>query len=160
MVIKIYTGWLVTAMMLIAAFSVQAEDTLKPDAEAVWNFITKTVPYQEWGFWQDHQDPHENTNGTFAPMHKIFVNKTGLKATGPPLPYGTMIVKENLSPANEVVEITVKYKVKDYNPDAGDWFWAKYSTTGEILTAGKPKECIDCHIRSADNDYINDHLFK
>ncbi len=156
---KKFTGWLVFGMMLSSAFFVQAEETLKPEAEAVWNYITKTAPYKEWGFWQDHQDPHENTTGTFGPMHKIYVNKPALEATGTPLPYGAMIVKENLSPADEVVEITVKYKVKNYNPTAGDWFWAKYSATGEILTAGKPKECIDCHIPNAHKDYIMDHLF-
>jgi len=25
---------------------------------------------------------------------------------------------------------TVMYKVEGYNPDAGDWFWVKYSPQG------------------------------
>jgi hypothetical protein len=33
--------------------------------------------------------------------------------------------------AGELKAITVMYKIKDYNPADGDWFWVKYSPDGK-----------------------------
>jgi hypothetical protein len=46
------------------------------------------------------------------------------------------------------------YKVKDYNPDAGDWFWAKYGPTGEVMAAGKIDSCINCHRKGKDYRFV------
>jgi hypothetical protein len=52
------------------------------------------------------------------------------------------------------------YKIKDYNPKDGDWFWAKYIPTGDTLKAGKLKECIGCHSTRVSDDFALVHEFK
>ena len=52
------------------------------------------------------------------------------------------------------------YKIKDYNPSAGDWYWVKYSLTGKAGPYGKVQGCIGCHAVKADNDYITIHDIK
>jgi hypothetical protein len=50
--------------------------------------------------------------------------------------------------------LTVMYKFKGYNPEGGDWFWAKYARDGSVMASGKVEGCIKCHGRRKDNDYI------
>jgi hypothetical protein len=156
---KLLTGCLAVAMMMgVATFTV-AEEMPGPDGAALWNHISKVSPYTKWGQWADHEGmlagraPH----GKF---HKVFVNKKGKDSTSPPLQYGAIEVKENYSPSKELKAITVMYKVKGYNPDSGDWFWAKYSPTGKVLKSGKPKGCIGCHSTRVANDFVLVHEFK
>ncbi len=66
----------------------------------------------------------------------------------------SIIVKENYTPDKELVAVTVMYKVRGYNPEAGDWFWAKYGPRFEILAEGKVQDCLTCHSSVKDNDYI------
>ncbi len=156
---KIFTGCVIIGMMLSSSFTAQSEEMPKADAEAVWNYITKLSPYKDWSFWPEHQGLRDST-APHSPKHKIYVNKPALESTAPPLQEGSLVIKENLSPAGELKAVTIMYKVKDYNPDAGDWFWVKYSTSGEALKKGKVKACIDCHAKKTDNDYILVHEFK
>ncbi len=46
------------------------------------------------------------------------------------------------------------YKVKGFNPEAGDWFWAKYTPDGQVQAAGKAEMCIKCHGAKKENDYF------
>ena len=65
-----------------------------------------------------------------------------------PLVDGAVIVKENYAIAGAdttLVAYTVMKKKMGYNPDASDWFWAKYDGTGNVLKAGKVGGCIGCH---------------
>jgi LPXTG-motif cell wall-anchored protein len=43
------------------------------------------------------------------------------------------------------------YKVEGYNPEGGDWFWAKYQPDGSVDAAGKVASCAGCHLGIADN---------
>ncbi|RUM40065.1 MAG: hypothetical protein DSY70_04495 [Desulfobulbus sp.] len=153
------TGCLAVAVTLgVASFSI-ADEMPAADGAALWTYITKTSPYTKWSFWPDHQGMQEG-RAPHAPLHKVFVNKQALESTTPPLKYGAIEVKENYSPAHELKVITVMYKVKDYNPKDGDWFWVKYSPKGEPLKAGKPKGCIGCHGTRSANDFVLVHEFK
>ncbi len=160
MVKKIATGCFISGILLGCTFFAQPEKMPKPEAEAeaVWKYITDTHPFETWPFWPDHQGTY-NSKGPHAPKHKIYVNKQALDSKKPPLQNGSMVVKYNLSPADEVKAVTIMYKVKGYNPAAGDWFWAQYSPTGEVQEAGKPENCIACHSDKAGNDYILVHKF-
>lgn len=46
------------------------------------------------------------------------------------------------------------YKIAGYNPDGGDWYWAKYKADGTVEAAGQPKGCINCHRVQQDNDWL------
>ncbi|XOF33011.1 MAG: cytochrome P460 family protein [Candidatus Electrothrix sp. YB6] len=164
MIQKILSGCLIIGMVLCSACSnkkMPQTDPPLPQAEAasLWNYITAVLPYKDWAFWPDHQGTY-NSKAPHAPQHKIFVNTPALESTGPPLQYGSIIVKENLSPANELKAVTAMYKVKGYNPAAGDWFWAYYRPSGDPIKTGKVKSCITCHSPMADNDFILVHEFK
>lgn len=129
-----------------------------PDEAALWKYITETSPYSSWGFWPDHQGLQEG-DAPHAPLHKVFVNKKGLQSTHAPVDYGTILVKENIGLDQKLKALTVMYKVKGYNPEAGDWFWVKYGTNGTAAKAGKPRGCISCHGGAEDNDHIMVHSF-
>jgi hypothetical protein len=60
----------------------------------------------------------------------------------------------------KLVAITVMYKVKGYNPEAGDWFWAKYGPDGKIAAEGKVNSCIECHGAKKANDFIHTAALK
>jgi len=68
-------------------------------------------------------------------------------ATAEPFPEGTMIVKQHLDAAGEPTgSATVMSKQSaGFNPDAGDWFWARFDDGGAFAQGGVVSFCIDCH---------------
>ena len=131
----------------------------KTDPKALWTYITKTSPYQEWGFWPDHQGMQPG-RAPHGPLHKVYVNARGLASGHTPVQYGSIQVKENYSKGKELKAITVMYKSHEYNPEAGDWYWVKYTPEGKAGPVGKPGGCIGCHGTRAKNDFILVHEFK
>ena len=131
----------------------------EPKESDLWNYITKVSPYQSWSFWPDYQDMQEGRSPHGA-LNKVYVNDLALKSETPPVEYGSIQVRETYGLDNELRTITVMYKVKDYNPKDGDWFWAKYSAEGNAQIAGKPTACIGCHATRAKNDFVIVHEFK
>ena len=90
----------------------------------------------------------------------MFVNNAAYNSTSAPLKYGAIQVKENYNKEEKLTAITVMYKIKGYNPEAGDWFYAKYTPGGMAKPYGKPKGCVSCHGAMADNDYVMVHDFE
>lgn len=95
---------------------------------------------------------------------------------------GRVIVKRNYGgegitvpavyddPGRWLKAVTVMYKREGgYDPDNQDWFWAKFSPSGEVLTnpkgmslagrvaKGADKGCIACHKAAPGGDYIFNH---
>lgn len=131
----------------------------KADPDAVWTYITKVSPYTQWQFWPDHQGMQAG-RAPHGPFHKVYVNNRLLSSRKAPAQYGSMEVKENYSKNKKLKIITVMYKIKGYNPNDGDWFWAKYRLDGKAAKFGKPAACIRCHGVRAANDFIFVHKFK
>ena len=139
---------------LVALFVTPAlADSQEPTAEKLWNIITKEDPYKNWGNWPDHKGIQKGA-APHGPLHEVFVNKTGLSKEGYPKLDGTIIVKENMTEDKKLAAITVMYKVKDYNPEGGNWFWAKFAPDGNVDKSGKVAGCIGCHGSRKDHDYI------
>lgn len=133
-----------------------AGDMPAADAAKVWSHITETNPYLGWGFWPGYTGiyPGKSPHGKFL---KLYANAQALKAAreGKPMPDGAIIVKENYGEDKKtLMAITPMYKVKGYNPEAGDWFWAKYEPSGKVLKEGKVKGCIDCHRAQEEKDWL------
>ncbi len=123
---------------------------------ALWERITEDYPYADYSYWPGHegikagQAPH-------GALHRIYVNRTlleGLPVADSVAPNGSIIVKDNLTASRELAVVTVMAKVQGYNPEAGDWFWARYGPDGSIQAEGKLNGCITCHEGVADNDYV------
>lgn len=156
---KILTIMLALSALFLYSYAKSDSEMPAADAQALWNYITEVSPYQEWGFWEDHKDMQPG-NAPHGPFHKVFVNEVLQKATGVPAPYGSIQVKESYNQAKGKVALTVMYKVKGYNPEAGDWYWVRYSLEGKAGPEGKVQGCIGCHAVKADNDYILVHNLK
>jgi Cytochrome P460 len=157
---KTYSIFILIIILVSCAKPVEPDTdpltTSEINGETLWNRITLESDYNTYSFWPGHEEiqPGQSPHGSY---HKIYINKelaNILPVKEKIAPWGTVIVKENLNSEKNIDAITVMIKVKDYNPDGGDWFWAKYSPNGDILAEGKPKGCITCHSGMENNDYI------
>ncbi|MFQ5863096.1 MAG: cytochrome P460 family protein [Candidatus Brocadiales bacterium] len=130
------------------------------DGKALWSYITKDSPYTGYQFWPGKTALYKGTVPHGALLN-LYVNDKALRAVETKagvMPNGSILVKENYKPDRTLAAITVMYKVAGYNPEANDWFWAKYSPKGEIMAggmaAGKVPMCIACHEGRKANDYL------
>jgi len=126
------------------------------NADKLWSYLTTVNPYTGWGFWPGHVGiyPGKSPHGAYL---KVYANTVALKAAreGKPMPEGAIIVKENYGKDKKtLMAVTPMYRIKGYNPEAGDWYWAKYGADGAVLKAGKVKGCIDCHAVQKTKDWI------
>ena len=123
---------------------------------AVWDNLKKEGYAKKWKMWPGTTmmyagpEPH----GAFL---TTYVNDPALKAiTGKKGKFsdGAIIAQDNYSKDKKLKFISVMYKVKGYNPQGGDWFWAQYKPDGRIEVEGKVDECIKCHVAQKGNDYV------
>jgi len=157
-------GFLLAALLsfgatALAIHKTQPEDIItslpKEDASSVYIYITSVNPYDMWSLWPDKGRMYKGAHphGAFLTTYINDYAALGIKE-GKRMPHGSMIVKENYSQEKKLAAITVMYKIDGYNPDAGNWFWAKYEPDGKPLASGKVPECINCHKSRMENDYI------
>jgi len=128
-----------------------------PEAVKLNEYITKHNPYTSWNLWPGKgkyykgSEPHGSLLTAFVNDNAYYSIRDKKMMSD-----GSLIVLENYSPDKRLIAVTVMYKMKGYNPQAGDWFWAKYSPGGKVETSGKAKSCIECHATKKENDYIHD----
>jgi hypothetical protein len=128
------------------------------DAEKLHQYLTKEKPYTEWKLWPGKGKLYKGTEPHGA-LLTTYVNDAALKSIKAKkgLKYGSIIVKENYMPDKMLAAVTVMYKIKGYNPGAGDIFWMKYLPDGKIEASGKSgmvDMCIGCHGKVKGNDYL------
>jgi hypothetical protein len=122
----------------------------------VRHYITGHKPYKkEFSLWPGKGEKFEGAE-PHGKLSTIYVNDITLESIKnlKGMANNSLIVKENYAPNNQLVAISVMYKVKGYNPDGGDWFWVQYNAKFKILEEGKVKACMDCHGTARENDYI------
>ena len=138
--------------------------------QKLWDYINSSR-YTNWAPVPGKSDDFAEGGSPHGAFVKMYLNRT---AAGNPkeLPNGSIVVKENYGPEKkELMAITVMYRSKDYNPEAGDWYWVKYNTDGTVAKAppemqsmplaGKPMGCIKCHGEAAaggDFAFLNDDI--
>ena len=147
---------LLVALVFIPPILGAGGELLSPDGAKLWTYIITTDPYLGWGYWPGHYGiyPGKSPHGAFL---KIYAYGIALKAAreGKPMPYGAILVKENYGKDKRtLMAVTPMYKVKGYDPEAGDWFWGKYGPDGKIMASGKVKGCINCHGVQKTKDWI------
>jgi len=154
---------LVSLLCLTLAFSVfvftsgtQAKMAVKANGKALWDYLKKENYAKNWKMlpgtkaFYAGKEPH-------GALLTTYVNKiayTAIKEKKGMLPDGAIVVKENYSADKKLGALTVMYKVKGYNPQAGDWFWVKYLPDGKVAVEGKVDACINCHASAKANDYV------
>lgn len=126
------------------------------DGKAVYDYITKTSPYQQWPLWpgKDKFYKGQHPHGALLTTYVSGQAEAAILSKAGQFPDDSIIVKENYMPDKTLDAVTVMYRVKGYNPDAGDWFWAKYKASGEIEAQGKVTGCIGCHTAAIQNDWV------
>lgn len=140
---------------------VPAQEPMPPtDGEAFWTYITEINPYTKWKMWPGREGMYPGRSPHGAVL-MLYVNDKAYDAIQQhrDMPSGAIIVKENYDENKEtLLAVTPMYKVEGYNPDAGDWFWAKYGTGNsakpEVQAAGKVEGCINCHTTVLQQDYL------
>ncbi len=154
---------LVSLLCLTLAFSVfvftagtQAKMAVQANGKALWDYLKKENYAKNWKMWPGKEAfyPGQEPHGALL---TTYVNKTAymaIEGKKGQLPDGAIIVKENYTADKKLAALTVMYKVKGYNPQAGDWFWVKYLPDGKIAVEGKVDACIQCHGMQKTNDYI------
>jgi hypothetical protein len=111
--------------------------------------------YRSWAQFDGFpgiQKSKSDMHGTYV---ATYIN--GAAAGSPDdLPPGSVIVKENFSSADPstINGITVMKKIPGYDPDNGDWFWARFTPGGDLTHAGKVAMCADCHFDAGNDDYV------
>jgi hypothetical protein len=127
------------------------------DAAKLYTFITMAKPnYSHWNSLPGTQDlsPAKAPHGAFS---LTYANKIALDSRQDEkgLAEGSIIVMENYNSDKKLEGCTVMYKIKDYNPEAGDWFWVKYSApNGYVVESGKLESCISCHSDRKSSDFL------
>ena len=126
-----------------------------PNGGDLRHYITSHLPYKKWAAWPGKEKMSRGTepHGYYI---SVYINDKAVESLKSHMPMGnnSIVIKENYNRKKELAAITVMYKVQGYNPEGGDWFWAKYDNKYNILADGKVKGCIDCHSSAKDNDYI------
>jgi hypothetical protein len=138
---------------------VDGTKTVYPGADAakLYKFMTLPKPYYErFNLWpgtgklRAGNDPH-------SPFLTTYVNDAAFAAIKEmkELPDGACIINEEYAADKKLKVLTVMFKVKGYNPEAGDWLWVKYdSLNGYVLESGKLESCISCHASKKENSYL------
>jgi len=130
----------------------------QPFEEKLWNWI-QSAQYKNWAPMPGQSDdayPGESPHGEKL---KLYVNRI---AAGNPkqLPLGSLLIKENYGADGQtLMAVTVMYRSRGFDPEHGDWYWAKYEADGRVATmkgmpvAGRVGMCIECHTAAGGGDY-------
>jgi hypothetical protein len=166
---KLDKSLLLTVVLLIAAglFALAPQGTPQaaaqmskdtPDAAAIWKEMKK-LHYEQWAPWPGQDTgfyPGESPHGKKL---KLFINRTTFGDLGDP-PFGSIIVKENYSPDEELTAVTIMKRIEGYDSKNNDWYWAKYKPDGSVAmrgdtkVAGRVQSCNACHSAAEGGDYI------
>jgi hypothetical protein len=146
---------LVLSGMLFAQAKKAATPGPAANGKAVWDFIQKEK-YQSWKMWPgtDPQYQGPEPHGSFLTTYVNQVAIDSIKAKKGKFADSAMIVQDNFGKDKKLKFIDVMYKVKGFNPQGGDWFWAQFKPSGKVDQEGKIDECIKCHDAQKTNDYV------
>jgi hypothetical protein len=126
-----------------------------PEGEAFVQFL-EAAPYKQWELWPGTAPMYKGTepHGSFLTTYVNEQARLAIVEGAGEMPAGAIIVKENYTADRKFDSVTAMYKVAEYNPEAGDWFWIKYDLDGQIEADGRVEGCIGCHHRASDNDFL------
>jgi hypothetical protein len=175
-------AWSVAGILAAALVLAQQHGGLpfsEQDAEQATRYFQEinSAPYTEWAFEPNVPEGFYVGVEPHGMILRVFVNDVvtadleGGFLAGDAYSEGAIIVKENHMPVGvdisdmalqspvegfegNLAALTYMVKVAGYNPDAGDWFWAKMAPDGKIDAAGKAEGCIACHSQAVHQDFV------
>lgn len=130
-------------------------------AAGIWTLM-KTENFSErWQTWPGTQSLYKGSDPHGA-LLTTYINSVGYEAAvkkEKELPPGTIIAMEDYMEDKTLEAIDVMYKLVPFDPEHGNWFWAKFAPDGTLFKverdgetftlAGKITECIECHSGSS-----------
>ncbi len=126
-----------------------------PAGDDLRKHIIDGNPYKNWMLWPGTTNMSEGTepHGAFI---SVYINETAFWSLKEMKGFrnNSIVLKENFNKDKQLEALTVMYKVKGYNPEGGDWFWAKYDKNHNLISEGKIVSCLDCHSDATTNDYV------
>ena len=126
-------------------------------AEALWLEI---AAHDEWPALPGYEGRFENAppHGSSGSLHVNAIASNDPRR----LPIGSVIVKRDYE--DDLTAITVVKRIDHFNPDARDWFWAKFRSDGLLemdedglaLAGAIDREggCIACHAAAPGEDFV------
>lgn len=154
LILFLIMAFVFAAAGLYAAQKAKTDALPKPDGQAFGRYVMKDNPYTGWKLFPGTQKFYKGTEPHGA-LLTTYVNDIYLKSVqkkeAPRA--GSIIVKENYSPEKKLMAITAMYRVKGYDPKAGNWFWATINPDGSVKSSGKVDSCISCH-KKAGKDFV------
>lgn len=116
-------------------------------ADALWSEISGYESWNQDSNWVGIQESDDGTHGSHVQIWYNDTTAAGFAAGGDTLDDGSILVKEGYNGASEddLAAITVMKK------DGGQWFWARYTASGEATVAGFDESfCSGCHAQGKD----------
>ena len=138
-------------------FSPEDNDISEADQALADELWAEMTGYNEWSQHENWQGINPSIDGTHGSHVQIWLNDsafTAIQSLKTVMSENSILVKEGYSNAagSSLTGITAMKKIAGYNPDHGDWFWAKYKSSGSVENAGKPNACVNCH--AVGDDYL------
>jgi hypothetical protein len=125
-----------------------ADDAL---AAELWAAIDGFESWTEPAGWEGIVASEDGTHGPYVQIWTDADTLDALAAGEAPAD-GSILVKcgyqdaEGAAVGSDGHALTAMQKIEGYDPDHGDWFWAKFdASTGEAETAGSASFCYGCH---------------
>ncbi len=130
-----------------------------PFEDRLWSYLQQ-AQYRNWAPLAGVSGDAYAGNSPHGEKVKLYANRTATGAEGE-IPAGAILIKENFdSTGTKLMAVTVMYRSKGFNPEAGDWHWTKYEPDGAVSAmngmrvAGKVGMCIDCHRSAGGGDFV------
>lgn len=129
-----------------------------PDPADLWSWLDD-AEYEHWAPYPGLPAEFYEGSRPHGALLKTYVNRVGAANPADP-PHGTVIVKENYSADEELAAITVMKRIEGYDPEHRDWWYAKYTASGDVAqqngnaVAGKVPSCRSCHANAGGDDYV------
>lgn len=132
-----------------------SEEIVPLDGVSVYSYL-KENNYHGWSLWPGTKEMTSSSavHGAFV---TVYVSDAGLAAINggaKEVPYGTIVVKDGFNENKELTATVVMYKVKGFDPEHNDWFWAAYTATGNVTNEGILSPCYNCHNKAVQSDYL------
>lgn len=130
----------------------------RPDPAAFMKRL-QDASYRDWGTFPRRDEGFYPGNSPHGDLLRLFIDETAASAPLEPK-HGSTIVKENFNEDEELLSITVMKRIEGFDPENGDWWYARYTADGEITTAdgkpvaGKVESCVNCHRASEGADFV------
>lgn len=121
-------------------------------ASSLWLYLERVDYRNAWDLWPGMGELYggPEAHGLLLTTYVNSAAHAAAEARESEMPRGALIVKEAFLPDRTLDNVTAMYKIEGYDPEHGDWFFARFTPDGDVTTAGRVEACQDCHEQGPD----------